>query len=226
MFPRDDPDLDSPATDANDESDHVPTHCPNCQLDRPCELHSRKRLHGSDRDDPSKRHKGRLGRPRLHLPLDQSDSNLGRRGKIRTHSDSDENVRKQVKLNLRPQSNQKNPNRVISNNRHGLRRQRQTHVDDSSKEEAKHFRYNQGQKKSTEDSTLTQHIRKRLRAQHIALASAQKEMDRPRSCRANQCSTSASAQPSHRSSLTPPFPAAKGKGVKRKIKAMLRQWRK
>jgi hypothetical protein len=120
MFPRDDPNLDSPATDADDESDHDPSHCPDCQLDRPCELHSCKRLHGSDRAHPSKRHKGRLGRRLLHVPLERSHSNLGRRGKIRSHSDSNEDDGKHVKLNLRPQSNQKNPNPVINNNRHGL----------------------------------------------------------------------------------------------------------
>jgi hypothetical protein len=111
------------------------------------------------------------------VPLERGKNDLGQRGKIRTHSDSDENVGKHVKLNLRPQSNQKNPNRVINNNRHGLQRQRQTNVEDSSEEDAKHFRYNQGQKRSTEDNNPTQHIRKRLRAQHIALASAKKEMD-------------------------------------------------
>jgi hypothetical protein len=44
MFPRDNPDLDSPATDADNESDNIPNHSP----DRPCKLHSRKRLHVSD----------------------------------------------------------------------------------------------------------------------------------------------------------------------------------
>jgi hypothetical protein len=39
---------------------------------------------------------------------------------------SDENVGKHVKLNLRPQSNQKNPNHVINNNRHGLASARHT----------------------------------------------------------------------------------------------------
>jgi hypothetical protein len=160
MFPSHDPDLDSLATNADDESDHVPTHCPNCQLDRPCELHSRKRLHGSDTHDPSKRHKGRLGRRRLHAPLERGDHDLGRRGKIRTHSDSDEDVGKHIKLNLRPQSYQKNPNRISNNDRHGLRRQRQA-VTDSSEEDAKQFRYNQGQKRSTEDNNPTQHITKR-----------------------------------------------------------------
>jgi hypothetical protein len=36
--------------------------------------------------------------------------------------------------------------------------------------------------------------------------------DHPGACRADQCSTSASAQPSHRSSLTPPLPYYKGQG--------------
>jgi hypothetical protein len=91
MFPRDNRDLDYPATDADDESDHVPTHCPDCQ---PCKLHSRKRLHGSDKDDPSKRHKGRIGWRRLHVPLERGDNDLGRRGNIRTHSNSDEKIQK------------------------------------------------------------------------------------------------------------------------------------
>jgi hypothetical protein len=56
MFPSHDQDLDSLATDTDDESDHVPAHCLDCQLDRPCKLHSCKRLHDSDKDDPSKRH--------------------------------------------------------------------------------------------------------------------------------------------------------------------------
>jgi hypothetical protein len=118
MFPRDDPDPDSPTTDADDESDHVPMHCPNCQLDCPCKLHSCKRLHGSDRAAPSKRHKGKLVRRQLHVPLDRSNSDLSRRGKICTYSDKEEDDRKHIKLNLRPQSNQKNPSRVINNNRH------------------------------------------------------------------------------------------------------------
>jgi hypothetical protein len=120
MFPSHDHDLDSPATDADDESDHAPMHCPDCQLDCPCKLHSRKRLHGSDTHDPSKRHKGRLGRRHLHVPLERGDHDLGRRGKIRTHSDSNMDAGKHVKLNLRPQSYQKNPNRVINHDRHGL----------------------------------------------------------------------------------------------------------
>jgi hypothetical protein len=99
--------------------------------------------------------------------LDRSDIALGRQGTLGKH----------LKHNLRPQSRQKNPHQVINSNRHGLQRQRQPHVDNSSKEDAKHFKYNQGQKRFTNDSKPTQHIRKRLRAQHIALASAQKEMD-------------------------------------------------
>ena len=110
------------------------------------------------------------------MPLERSDQGLSRRGTIRTHSDSDVGAGKHVKLNLRPRTYQKNPNRVIDNERHGLRRPRQTDVTDSSEEDAKHFRYNQGQKRSTEDNNPTHHHRKRRPSQHIAPAPAKNEI--------------------------------------------------